>query len=114
QVGAGRLALPRLSSLALWLYVMGGGLLVASYIVGAPHGIGITSPAALPPVAGVTRATSLWIASLGVLAVSTLLASASLMTTVLGLRAEGMTLLRVPAFSWATLVTGAVTLLATP
>ncbi len=114
QIGAGRLALPRLTSLALWLYVVGGGLLITSYIVGAPHGIGITSPSALPPIAGVTKATSLWIASLGVLAVSTLLASASLVTTVLGLRAEGMSMLRVPAFSWATLVTGVITLLATP
>jgi cytochrome c oxidase subunit 1 len=114
QIGAGRLALPRLHATALWLYVVGAGLLIASYISGPPHGLGITSPVAIPEVTNVTRATLLWTASLGVLAFSFLLASASLVTTVLTLRADGMSLLRVPAFSWATMVTGAVTLLATP
>jgi cytochrome c oxidase subunit 1 len=114
QIGSGRLALPRLHATALWLYVVGAGLLIASYIAGPPHGLGITSPAAIAAVTNLTKATLLWIASLGVLAISFLLASASLVTTVLTLRTDGMSLLRVPAFSWATMVTGAVTLLATP
>src|SRR3954447_10368358 len=46
QIGAGRLAFPRLHALALWLYVAGGGLLVASYIVRTPQGLGITVPTA--------------------------------------------------------------------
>lgn len=114
QIGAGRLAIPRLHATALWLYVVGGGLLIASYITGPPHGMGIVSPLAIPAVANLTRATLLWITSLAVLSISFLLASASLVTTVLTLRTDGMSLLRVPAFSWATMVTGAVTLLATP
>jgi cytochrome c oxidase subunit 1 len=114
QIGAGRLALPRLHATALWLYVVGAGLLIASYIAGPPHGLGITSPVAVPAVANLSKATLSWIASLGLLSISFLLASASLVTTVLTLRTDGMSLLRVPAFSWATMVTGAITLLATP
>jgi cytochrome c oxidase subunit 1 len=114
QIGAGRLALPRLHATALWLYVVGAALLIASYIAGPPHGLGITSPVAVPSVVNLSKATLLWIASLGLLGISFLLASASLVTTVLTLRTDGMSLLRVPAFSWATMVTGAVTLLATP
>jgi len=114
QIGAGRLALPRLHATALWLYVVGAGLLIASYISGPPHGIGIISPVAIPAVTNLTRATLLWITSLGVLAISFILASASLVTTVLMLRTDGMSILRVPAFSFATMITGAVTLLATP
>src|SRR5438309_4652586 len=49
QIGSGRLALPRLHALALWLYVAGGGVLVAAYIKGVPNGLGITIPVA--PVA---------------------------------------------------------------
>src|SRR5579871_1367890 len=112
QIGAGRLALPRLHATALWLYVVGAGLLIASYISGPPHGIGIISPVAIPAVTNLTRATLLWITSLGVLAISFILASASLVTTVLMLRTDGMSILRVPAFSFATMITGAVTLLA--
>ena len=114
QIGAGRLALPRLHALALWLYVAGGACLVTSYIVGLPDGLGITSPFEVGPGVVVSKATSLWIVSMGVLAISFLLASASLVTTALTLRVEGMTMLRMPAFSWATFVTGAITLLATP
>src|SRR5438105_815369 len=44
QIGAGRLAFPRLHALAMWLYVAGGGLLVASYIVRTPQGLGLTVP----------------------------------------------------------------------
>src|SRR3954465_7792630 len=67
QIGSGRLALPRLHALALWLYVAGGGVLVAGYIDGVPNGLGITIPVA--PVAPVAHghanhATLLWIAGL--------------------------------------------------
>jgi cytochrome c oxidase subunit 1 len=114
QIGAGRLALPRLHATALWLYVVGSGCLVASYIVGPPNGLGLTGPQAFTSATNLSKATSLWIASLAVIALSFILASASLVTTALTLRTEGMTLLRLPAFSWATMVTGIVTLLATP
>ena len=49
-------------------------------------------------------ATNLWIISLGVISIGFLAASASLFVTVAALRTEGMTMLRVPAFTWATLV----------
>jgi cytochrome c oxidase subunit 1 len=114
QLGAGRLALPRLHATALWLYVLGGGLLVSSYIVGPPVGMGLTVPAP-PLVTGhAHHATMLWIASLIVLALSTILASTSLLTTIVMLRTDGLTFLRLPAFSWATMATSAVLLLSTP
>src|SRR3954471_20227544 len=46
QIGSGRLAFPRLHAAALWSYLVGGGMLVASYIAGPTAGLGFTSPTA--------------------------------------------------------------------
>jgi cytochrome c oxidase subunit 1 len=114
QIGSGRLAFPRVQALAMWLYVVGGGILVASYIVGTPEGLGITSPTPLLASGPANDATNLWAGAMIVLAVSTMLASANLLTTALALRTEGMTFMRMPAFSWSVLMTSLVSLLATP
>jgi len=115
QVGSGRLALPRLMATGFWTYLFGGACFLVSYIVGDVAGTGITQPMPIPPVpGGAGTATTLWVVSLGLIAVGFLLASASLLVTVAGLRTDGMTMLRVPAFSWATLVASTVTLVATP
>ena len=114
QIGSGRVAFPRLHAASLWLYLVGGGMLVASYIAGTPAGLGFTTPSA-PLVTGpASRATTLWIAAMMVLALSSLLAYTSLLATAIALRTDGMTFLRMPAFSWSIMLTGAVTLLATP
>src|SRR5204863_6094047 len=73
QIGSGRLALPRLHALSLWLYVAGGGILVAAYIDGVPNGLGITAANPLIASAHANHATLLWIAGLIVVAVSTIL-----------------------------------------
>src|SRR4051794_1403125 len=114
QIGSGRLALPRLHALALWLYVAGGGVLVAAYIDGVPNGLGITIPVAPVAHGHANHATLLWIAGLILVAVSTILAATSILSTVLLFRTDGMTLRRVPAFSWASLVTSTVLVLSTP
>src|SRR3954452_20427080 len=75
QIGSGRLAYPRLHALAMWLYVAGGGILVAAYVVRTPAGLGMTIPT--PPIANgpANDATNLWITGLILLALATMLAS---------------------------------------
>ena len=115
QVGAGRLALPRLTATGFWLYLFGGISFLVSYLIGQVNGVGLTLSTPIPHVAGgANSATVLWIVSLGMIALGLLVSTASIVVTVLGLRTDGMTLLRVPAFSWATLVAGAVTMVTTP
>ncbi len=115
QIGSGRLALPRLSALGFWTYLIGGGCFVVSYLDGEVNGLGLSQSSAVVPIpGGANGATMLWIVSLGLIALGFLLASASLLVTVAGLRTDGMTMLRVPAFSWATMVVSAVTMIATP
>ena len=115
QIGAGRLALPRLSAMGFWIYLFGGICFMVSYLIGQVNGLGITQATPIVALAGgATRATTLWIVSLALVSVGFLLALVSLLATIAGLRTEGMTLLRVPAFTWATLVTAAITMVATP
>jgi len=115
QIGSGRLAFPRLHAFAFWLFVLGGGLLIASYVVGPPLGSGLVSGLPTPaPPGGADTATSLMIVSMFLVAVSALLAAIDLAVTVLKLRTPGLTLRRLPMFSWAMLMSSLITLLATP
>jgi len=115
QIGAGRLAFPRLHAFALWLFVLGGATTVVAYLIEPPEGFGLSSatPMVAPP-GGANEATGLFVAGLAVVAVAMVLAAVDLVVTILKLRPPGLTLRRMPMFSWATLVTSLVTLLATP
>ena len=98
QVGSPEIAFPRGSAAAFWLYLVSGALHVASFAIGGDE------PAAL----------DLWLLALAGILIATMLALVSLVTTVLTLRAPGMTLLRTPAFSWSIVVGGSLTLLTAP
>lgn len=115
QIGSGRLAFPRMHAFAFWLFVLGGGLLITSYVVGPPFGSGLASavPTSAPP-GDADTATTLMIVSMFLVAVSALLAAIDLAVTVLKLRTPGLTLRRLPMFSWAMLVSSLITVLATP
>jgi cytochrome c oxidase subunit 1 len=118
QIGSSRLALPRLHAFATWLYVVGGLVFLASYVAGIPTRGGITLSQPLAAVKGLDRAdvaaTSLWVGGLFLVGLASVLASGDLIVTMLKLRVQGMTLARVPMFSWATFATSAVVVLATP
>ena len=115
QIGAGRLVLPRLHAFAAWLFVCGGLLLVAAYVLGPPVGLGIADARPMvAPDGGATRANALAIVSMALVSVAMVMAAVSLATTILKLRAPGLTLRRLPMFSWATLVTSVATVVATP
>lgn len=116
QIGARRLALPRLHAFGVWTGIAGGAGVLASYLIGAAGRSGLALSAPLEAVAGAegSTATQLWIVSLGLVALGALSVAIDLVATVLTQRARGMTLARVPAFSWSVLVTGAALVLATP
>jgi len=115
QIGASRLAFPRLAALAFWTYVSGGLCVVASFVIGRPAGAGAFLSQPLVPVAGgASRATALWAAGLIVVTVATVLAAANFFVTIVKLRADGMTMRRLPAFSWSVLITSVGTLLSAP
>lgn len=102
QVGSPEIAFPRGSATAYWLYLVSGAVLIGSYLAdGGPTG-------------GSREAADLWaLALVGVLLAHTI-ALVSLLTTVLAMRASGMTLLRAPAFTFSVLVGGSLLLLTLP
>ncbi len=115
QIGSPRLAFPRLQSLALWTHIGGAGLFIVGHLIDPPPGLGLSGREPLQaPVGGVNSGTNLILASFLLLGLATLLAAGNLLTTALTLRADGMTLGRMPLFSWGVVAAAAGNLLATP
>lgn len=92
QVGSPTIAFPRAAAASFWGWLLGGGLLVGSYL--ADGG----------PLGGNHEAELLFLLSWAMIIASVALACVCVIATVTTARAVGMTLLRVPAFSWAMLV----------
>ncbi|RBY79662.1 cytochrome c oxidase subunit I [Blastococcus sp. TF02A-26] len=116
QIGAPDVAFPRLNALSYWLFLFGSTVAVLSFATpgGAPD-FGWTayvplSDAAHTPGVG----ANLWIAGLGVSGLGTILGAVNFITTIACLRAPGMTLFRMPIFTWNTLVTSLIVLLIFP
>jgi heme/copper-type cytochrome/quinol oxidase subunit 1 len=102
QVGASTVAFPRASAAAYWVWLVSSGLVLASYAIdGGPFG---TEP----------DAVALYIAGLIAVVIALAVATISVVTTVLTLRAPGLSLRRTPLFSWSVLVGGSVWLLTLP
>lgn len=112
QIGAPGLAFPRLQATSFWMYLVGGALVLAGYAADTPNGAGL---ALSDPISGRgNSATDLWIMGLMLVAVASILAAGVLVTTIVKLRPPGMTLERVPLFTWSVFLTSVVVLLATP
>jgi heme/copper-type cytochrome/quinol oxidase subunit 1 len=102
QLGASTVAFPRASAAAYWTWLVAGGVVVATYAFdGGPFGSD-------------SDAVALYIAALVAVLVALTVATVSVVTTVLTLRAPGMSLRRAPLFSWSMLVGGTVWLLTLP
>lgn len=102
QVGARTVAFPRAAAASLWGYILGSGLVIASYAInGGPGG-------------GDAEAVDLWILSNGILSLSLALGALCVVTTVLTLRTPGMSLDRIPPFSWSMVVAGVLWLFTLP
>jgi cytochrome c oxidase subunit 1 len=116
QVGAPRVAFPRLHALAFWLFLFGGIVACVSYTVAGGPSVAkiLLQPDALKGIAGAGAASRLWLMGMAAVSLGVLAAAASLVATVVKLRAPGLTLLRLPPMTFATLVASSVLLLAVP
>ncbi|HEX3394024.1 MAG TPA: cbb3-type cytochrome c oxidase subunit I [Acidimicrobiales bacterium] len=116
QIGATRLAFPRLQSLALWLVVVGGAMIVAApFMNGADVISGWALSTPVPDGASFSgHGPDLLILGLAIVCIALVAASVNLMVTVLKMRAPGLTLRRAPLFSWSVLVSSSILLLALP
>jgi cytochrome c oxidase subunit I len=116
QVGAPDMAFPRLNALSYWLYLGGTiSMLLSFFATGGPAAFGwvgyapLTSAVNAPGVG-----PDLWIGALMLTGFSAIFSGVNLVATIFYLRAPGMTLFRMPIFTWNMLVTGILILLAFP
>jgi cytochrome c oxidase subunit 1/cytochrome c oxidase subunit I+III len=116
MIGARDVAFPRLNAMAYWLFPFGGFLLHFSWLAGGAPDVGWFSYAPLSetPFTGIARGTDYWAMSLLILGVSTIASAINLIATILGLRARGMTMRRVPLFVWMVFVNSILTIMALP
>ncbi|HEV8568029.1 MAG TPA: cytochrome c oxidase subunit I [Actinoplanes sp.] len=116
QIGAPDVSFPRLNAIAYWLYLFGGTIAVAGFITpGGAADFGWTGYTPLstavnsPGVGG-----NMWIVGLALSGLGTILGGVNMITTILTLRAPGMTMFRMPIFTWNILVTSLMVILVFP
>lgn len=116
QIGAPDVAFPRLNALGFWLTTAGGVIMISGFLTpggAADFGWTMYSPlsdAVHSPGVG----SDLWILGVGVGGVGTIASAINMITTILCLRAPGMTMFRMPIFTWNILVTSLLVLLIFP
>ncbi|WP_432850361.1 aa3-type cytochrome oxidase subunit I [Amycolatopsis sp. CA-161197] len=116
QIGSPDVAFPRLNAFSYWLYLFGGLIVISSYLTpGGPPDFGWTAYTPLsnaihsPGIGG-----DLWITGLIISGLGTILGAVNMVTTIVTLRCPGMTMWRMPIFTWNILLTGVLILLAFP
>jgi cytochrome c oxidase subunit 1 len=113
QIGALDMAFPRVNAASFWLLPVGGLTVVAGYLTkGGAAAAGWTNYVPLSLQGGTGE--DLWILGLLIVGTSSLLGAINFIVTVLRLRAPGMTMTRVPIFTWATTTTSILIVLAVP
>ena len=118
MIGARDMAFPVLNMLSFWIGLAAGVVMVASFFVpGGAAASGWTAYATLSAKAiytGVNWGQNLWIISLILFTISSLMGSINYITTVLNLRAPGMSYFRMPLVIWSLFITAILSLLALP
>ncbi|MGV9374346.1 aa3-type cytochrome oxidase subunit I [Nonomuraea sp. NPDC003707] len=116
QVGAPDVAFPRLNAVAYWMFLFGGLMVVAGFFT--PGGAADFGWFAYTPLSTALYSPQiggdLWIMGLALSGLGTILGSVNFITTIIGMRAPGMTMFRVPLFTWTVLLTSMMVLMAFP
>ena len=116
QIGAPDVAFPRLNAFSYWLFLFGGLIVLSGFLT--PGGAADFGWFAYTPLSDAVRSPGaggdLWIMGLAVAGLGTILGGVNFITTIICLRAPGMTMFRMPIFTWNIFVTAFLILLAFP
>ncbi|MCH9718301.1 MAG: cytochrome c oxidase subunit I [Actinomycetia bacterium] len=116
QIGAPDVAFPRLNMLGYWLFFFGG--LTVSLSLITPDGAAAFGWTAYAPLSDGVFSPSvggdLWLMGLAMGGLGTILGAVNFITTIFCMRAPGMTMFRMPVFSWTIFVTSILVLFAFP
>jgi cytochrome aa3-600 menaquinol oxidase subunit I len=115
QIGARDVAFPRLNALSFWLFFMGAMLLNISFVIGGSPDAGWTSyfPLASNEFSE-SVGTNYYMFALQISGMGTLMTGINMITTILKMRAPGMTLMKMPMFTWSSLVANIIIVFAFP
>lgn len=115
QIGARDVAFPRLNALSFWLFFMGAMLFNISFVIGGSPDAGWTS---YFPLAGnefsESVGTNYYMIAIQIAGIGTLMTGINFITTILKMRAPGMTLMKMPMFTWTILITNVIIVFAFP
>jgi cytochrome c oxidase subunit 1 len=115
MIGARDMAFPRLNAFGFWITLFAGILLYFSFATGGAPSMGWFAYAPLTEhTFARSAATDLWALSLAVGGIGTLAAAVNFIATILGMRAPGMAVRKVPFFVWTILWTSVLIIFAIP
>ncbi|VVE01661.1 cytochrome o ubiquinol oxidase subunit I [Pandoraea cepalis] len=115
QIGARDVAFPFLNNFSFWMTTSGAMLVMLSLFVGEFAGTGWL---AYPPLSGILQSPNVgvdyYIWALQIAGIGTLLSGINLLVTIVKMRAPGMTMMRMPVFTWTSLCTNVLIVAAFP
>lgn len=115
QIGARDVAFPRLNAVSFWLFFAGAMLFNISFVIGGSPDAGWT---AYFPLASIefspTVGNNYYSIALQIAGIGTLMTGINFIVTILKMRAKGMTLMKMPMFTWSVLITCVIILFAFP
>ncbi len=115
QIGARDVAFPRLNAFSYWTFLAGAIMLKLSWFLGGAPNAGWFGYAPLTgEVYNPGHGIDFWMMSLQILGIASLAAAFNFIVTIINMRAPGMTLMRMPMFTWMTFVTSILLVLAFP
>jgi cytochrome c oxidase subunit 1 len=116
QIGAPDVAFPRLNMVSYWLFLFGGLITISGFLT--PGGAASFGWFAYTPLSNAVSSPGvggdLWIMGLALAGLGTILGAVNFITTIICMRAPGMTMFRMPIFTWNVLLTSILVLLAFP
>ncbi|WP_129339252.1 cytochrome c oxidase subunit I [Cellulomonas endophytica] len=116
QIGAPDVAFPRLNMFAYWLYLFGGVIAAFGFLL--PQGAASFGWTAYAPLSDTVYSPGLggdlWVFGLALGGFGTILGAVNFITTIITMRAPGMTMFRMPIFTWNILITSVLVIMAFP
>lgn len=115
QIGARDVAFPRLNAVSFWLFFFGAMLLNLSFVIGGSPDAGWS---AYFPLASIDFSPSVgnnyYSLALQIAGIGTLMTGINFLVTILKMRAPGMTMMKMPMFTWSILITSIIIIFAFP
>jgi cytochrome c oxidase subunit 1 len=116
QIGSPDVAFPRLNMLGYWLFFFGGITVAMGFFT--PGGAAAFGWFAYAPLSNAVNSpevgADLWLLGLAMGGLGTILGAVNFITTIFCMRAPGMTMFRMPIFTWTIFITSVLVLIAFP